>query len=104
MGAGDAMAVWQSDFYLISGLENLPDMTLDGWLPPVLERSRILRVQQVISGYFGPSWPVAEDWFVFGPENGNRIDVISWTHRGRTSWRDSIEETIAFSSTDWSVG
>lgn len=70
------MAVWQNDLYFISGMENLPDTSLDGWLPPVLDRSRILRVQQVMSGYFGPSWPVAEDWFVFGPENGNRIDVI----------------------------
>ena len=70
------MAVWQCDLYLISGVENLPDIGLDGWLPPVLDGSRVLRAQQMMSGYFGPSWPVAEDWFVFGPENGHRIDVI----------------------------
>lgn len=70
------MAVWQNDLYLISGVENLPDISLDGWLPPVLDGSRVLLAQRMVSGYFGPSWPVAEDWFVFGPENGNRIDVI----------------------------
>jgi hypothetical protein len=70
------MAVWQNDLYFISGMENLPDTSLDGWLPPVLDGSRVLLAQQMVSGYFGPSWPVADDWFVFGPENGNRIDVI----------------------------
>ncbi|USX29455.1 hypothetical protein NHH73_14665 [Oxalobacteraceae bacterium OTU3CINTB1] len=70
------MAVWQSDLYLISGVEHLPDITLDGWLPPVLDQNRVLRAQQIVSGYLGPSWSVANDWFVFGPENGNRIDVI----------------------------
>lgn len=70
------MAVWQSDLYLISGLENLPDISLDGWLPPVLDGSRVFRVQQMLSLYFGPPWSVADDWLVFGPENGNRIDVI----------------------------
>ncbi|HWW73696.1 MAG TPA: hypothetical protein VN089_27465 [Duganella sp.] len=70
------MAVWQNDLYLISGVENLPDITLDGWLPPVLDPNRVLRAQQMLSGYFGPSWPVADDWLVFGPENGNRLDLI----------------------------
>lgn len=70
------MAVWQNDLYLISGVENLPDISVDGWLPPVLDGSRVLLAQRMVCGYFGPSWPVAEDWFVFGPENGNRIDVI----------------------------
>jgi hypothetical protein len=70
------MAVWQSDVYLISGVDNLPDITLDGWLPPVLDANRVLRAQQMLGGYLGPSWSVADDWFVFGPENGNRIDVI----------------------------
>ena len=70
------MAVWQSDLYLISGVGNLPDIALDGWPPPVLDPNRVLRAQHMLSGYLGPSWPVADDWFVFGPENGNRIDVI----------------------------
>jgi hypothetical protein len=70
------MAVWQSDLYLIPGVENLPDISLDGWLPPVLDGNRVLRAQQMLSGYLGPSWSVADDWSVFGPENGSRIDVI----------------------------
>lgn len=57
-------------------MDALPNTAGDGWLPPLLSGAKIVQAQQILSEYFGSPWTMAEDWFVFGPENGSRVDVI----------------------------
>lgn len=70
------MALWQVDLHVIDVMDALPNTTGDGWLPPLLSAAKIVHAQQILSEYFGAPWTMADDWFVFGPENGSRVDVI----------------------------
>ncbi|MYM23249.1 hypothetical protein GTP46_11390 [Duganella sp. FT135W] len=70
------MAPWQLDLYLFRNTETLPDVSSDGWLPPALNGSALLEAQKILRTYLGKPWPIAERWFVFGPEEGSRADVI----------------------------
>lgn len=74
--SSEALAKWQIGVYLISGEENLPDVEHDGWQPPAVSVSQIHAAQEMLVGYFGMPWILAENWYVFGPERGNRIDLI----------------------------
>jgi hypothetical protein len=33
-------------------------------------------MQEELAHYMGPPWLMMGDWLVFGPENGNRIDIL----------------------------
>jgi hypothetical protein len=70
------MAIWQVDFHLIHTAGDLPDTKNDGWLPPLLAGEQVRRAQEVLRDYLGQPWQMVEDWFVFGPENGSRVDVV----------------------------
>lgn len=74
--SGEALAKWQIGVYFISGEESLPDVECDGWQPPAVSGAQILIAQEMLSRYFGVPWALAENWYVFGPERGNRIDLI----------------------------
>ncbi len=69
------MAVWQFDLYFIRNDESPPDTTAEDWDMPPLPRELVSGIQETLAHYFGPPWFMLEDWLVFGPENGNRIDV-----------------------------
>ncbi|MYN24845.1 hypothetical protein [Duganella levis] len=75
----DGMAVWQFDLYLAAGIEKLPDILDDGWQPPILAEDSVQHARRLLEHYLGRHWRLAERWQVFGPENGNRIDLISET-------------------------
>jgi len=69
------MALWQFDFYFIPIGAHLPDTTGEEWDEPGLALSKVRTVQEALAYYFGPPWVMLDDWLVFGPENGNRVDV-----------------------------
>lgn len=69
------MAVWQFDLYLIPVNMRAPDTSKEGWGMPALSQKQALAVQETLAHYFGPPWLMLEDWLVFGPENGNRVDI-----------------------------
>jgi len=69
------MALWQFDLYFIPIGACLPDTTGEEWDEPGLALSQVRTVQEALAYYFGPPWVMLNDWLVFGPENGNRVDV-----------------------------
>lgn len=69
------MAVWQFDLYLIPVDAPPPDTGGEAWDSPAIPWSHVRDVQEALAYYFGPPWMMLDDWLVFGPENGNRVDV-----------------------------
>lgn len=70
------MAIWQVDFHLIDAAGDLPETTDDGWMPPLLAGGQVQDARELLHDYLGPPWQMVEDWIVFGPENGSRVDVV----------------------------
>lgn len=70
------MAAWQFDLYFILRGEQPPNLAAEGWDSPPLPLSLVYEVQAELAHYLGPPWFMLQDWLVFGPENGNRIDVL----------------------------
>lgn len=70
------MAAWQFDLYIVSPEAPPPNVSEAGWEPPLLPLPLVYDIQQELAHYMGPPWLMLEDWFVFGPENGNRIDLL----------------------------
>jgi hypothetical protein len=70
------MAIWQVDLHLVHAADDLPDTTNDGWIPPLLSGHQLLQSRELLLEYLGNPWQMVEDWFVFGPENGSRVDVV----------------------------
>lgn len=70
------MAIWQVDLHLIRAADDLPDTTNDGWIPPLLSGHQALQARELLLEYLGNPWQMVEDWFVFGAENGSRVDVV----------------------------
>lgn len=70
------MAAWQFDLYIIprGALRLHSDTEVSGTL--TLPLTIVHNVQNELAAYLGPPWLMLSDWLVFGPENGNRIDVI----------------------------
>jgi len=69
------MAVWQFDLYFAPYDSTLPDTSTPGW-EPVLPNKTVYALQEDMAHYFGPPWFMLGDWIVFGPENGNRVDLL----------------------------
>jgi len=72
----NTMAIWQVDMHVIHATDELHDTVSDGWQPPLLSGALVLRAQQMLTEYLGTPWTMVEDWIVFGPENGSRVDVV----------------------------
>ncbi|CAN7551778.1 hypothetical protein [Duganella sp. LjRoot269] len=70
------MAIWQVDLHLIQTADDLPDTANDGWIPPLLAGDKLLQARELLLDYLGPPWQMVDEWFVFGPENGSRVDVV----------------------------
>jgi hypothetical protein len=69
------MAIWQVDLHLVvCGSDTRANVGVD-WHPPQLSPDTVLPVQRMLSAGFGVPWLMLEDWIVFGPENGNRVDI-----------------------------
>ena len=70
------MAAWQLDVYLITRGVSVPDLDAEYWETPSLPLVVALKVQEELAHYLGSPWLMLPEWLVFGPENGNRIDVV----------------------------
>lgn len=70
------MAAWQFDLYFIARKTPAPDLNAESWETPSLPLDVVYELQAELAHYFGPPWLMLPDWLVFGPENGNRIDVV----------------------------
>jgi hypothetical protein len=69
------MAAWQFDLYFILRDAQAPNLDAEGWDAPSLPLPKLYEIQKELAHYMGPPWLMLPDWLVFGPENGNRIDV-----------------------------
>ncbi len=70
------MAAWQFDLYFIARDASAPNIDAEDWDAPPLPLSLVYDVQIELANYLGPPWLMLSDWLVFGPEKGNRIDII----------------------------
>lgn len=70
------MATWQFDLCFNPIGAPASASSKDGWEAPPLPPSVAYGVQEDLAHYFGPPWLMLDDWIVFGPENGNRVDLL----------------------------
>ena len=70
------MAIWQFDFYFIARGALAPDLSAEAWDAPPLPLAVVHSLQSDLAHYFGLPWLMLPDWIVFGPERGNRVDVL----------------------------
>ena len=70
------MAIWQFDLCFVPVGASGPTISEDGWEAPPLPPSAAYGVQEDLAHYFGSPWFMLNDWIVFGPENGNRVDLL----------------------------
>jgi len=70
------MAIWQFDLYFIHIGSTQPDIRGEEWEAPVISHALARSVQEVLAHYFGLPWLMLDDWLVFGPEDGNRVDLL----------------------------
>lgn len=69
------MAAWQLDLHFLPRGNSVPDLTSVGW-EPILPKNMAYTLQGDLAHYLGSPWLMLDDWLVFGPENGNRVDVL----------------------------
>lgn len=67
------MAIWQFDLYFIPRDSASPDTTRPDW-EPSLSSHVSYALQEDLVHYLGRPWLMLNNWIVFGPENGNRVD------------------------------
>lgn len=70
------MAAWQFNVYLSGRGASVPDLDAEYWETPSLPLAVVREIQEELAHYLGPPWQMLPEWLVFGPENGNRIDVV----------------------------
>lgn len=70
------MAAWQFDVYLTARGAPVPDLDAEYWETPSLPVATVYEMQEELVHYLGPPWLMLPNWLVFGPENGNRIDIV----------------------------
>ena len=69
------MAAWQFDLYFVARGAPCSDLESSREGVPTLPLSTVYSMQNDLAFYLGPPWLMLSDWLVFGPENGNRVDV-----------------------------
>jgi hypothetical protein len=71
------MALYQFDLQYVSRGAQLPRPGPDGFLVVVpVSVERCEQAQAYLESMMGQPWLILEDWFVFGPENGSRFDLL----------------------------
>jgi hypothetical protein len=70
------MAIWQFDLALFPRDGAMPRKTDDGHEIPSVHSSKIGPARLWLEAHFGAPAVVLEDWFLYGLESGNRIDVL----------------------------
>jgi hypothetical protein len=76
------MAAWQFDLYIVLSDAQPPLVSDEGWEPPPLPMHLVYSFQEELAHYLGPPWQMLNNWLVFGPENGNRIDILFESDEG----------------------
>lgn len=92
------MAVWQFDLYVIHSRGQMPQPSDGKCMAPSLPLGVVYDFQEELAHYLGPPWLMLKDWLVFGPEKGNRIDVVfeNETHASVSVRCDVREEAPQF--------
>lgn len=70
------MAIWQLDIYIVDLIVASIDTNRKSWGEPVLPLSLVHDFQEELVHYLGNPWLMARNWLVFGPKNGNGIDIV----------------------------
>lgn len=68
------MAIWQFDVFFVPRGSVAPDTSTSEW-EPFLTAKVARAIQEDFAHYLGVPWLMLNNWLVYGPENGNRIDV-----------------------------
>lgn len=70
------MATWQFDLNIVHLDEQTLCMGREAIDSTLLPLDLVYNIQEELVHYMGTPWLMLNDWLVFGPENGNRIDVL----------------------------
>lgn len=54
----------------------MPWRTSDGHETPAVQAERVAKAQAWLTARFGEPWEILEDWLVYGPAEGNRLDFL----------------------------
>lgn len=57
-----------------------------------LPLSLVYNIQEELAHFLGVPWMMLEDWLVFGPENGNRIDLLFEFDAGSVTVRCDVRQ------------
>jgi hypothetical protein len=70
------MAIWQFDLSFFPQEGAMPRKTADGHEVPAIQSQKVAHARNWLVAHFGEPSVVLEDWFLYGLEGGNRIDVL----------------------------
>ena len=70
------MAIWQFDLALVPRSGPLPWKTADGHEVPAIESREVVTARNWLHAHYGVPWVMLEDWFVYGAEKSNRVDLL----------------------------
>lgn len=87
------MAAWQFDLFVVYSDAGSPGLPSEGWEPSPLPLHLAYSFQKELAYYMGPPWQMLENWLVFGPENGARIDILFELDKGASvSFRCDVRD------------
>ena len=70
------MALWQFDILFVPIGAGLPVVTDEGCRTEAISPERCELAIRILSAKLGPAAEMMDGWFVFGPEDGSRFDVL----------------------------
>ena len=70
------MAVWQFDLVLVPKGGPLPRRSDDDYNSPSVNPKRVEQARSWLAENVNAPWRMLEGWYVYGSENGNRVDVL----------------------------
>lgn len=70
------MAIWQFDLKFVPRCEPMPRQGPDGYEGSAFLAQEASAARVWLSERFGPPQEMLENWFVYGPYDGNRVDLV----------------------------
>jgi hypothetical protein len=70
------MAIWQFDLSFVPRGGPQPRRTSDGHETPAVQAAKVTEAQAWLSARFGEPCEMLEDWLVYGPADGSRVDLV----------------------------
>lgn len=70
------MAIWQFDVVFVPRGGPTPWRTTDGYEASPFESAAVVKARTWLHAHYGDPWAMLDDWFVYGSENSNRVDIL----------------------------